>query len=143
MYTQLKQRRMRWLGHVVRMDAGRIPKDLLYGELAQGKRPRGRPQLRYKDVCKRDIKALSIDQNTWEAIALERSTWRRTVRSGLSLFEDSLSQLQEERRARRKATTAQPYKEVSKFICAICHRDCHSRNGLISHSRRCNRVHQT
>ena len=61
MYTLLKQRRMRWLGHVVRMDDGRIPKDLLYGELAQGKRPTGRPQLRYKDVCKRDLKAMDID----------------------------------------------------------------------------------
>ena len=28
-YTILRQRRMRWLGHVHRMDNGRIPKDLL------------------------------------------------------------------------------------------------------------------
>ena len=33
MYTLLKQIRMRWLGHVVRMDDGRIPEDLLYSEL--------------------------------------------------------------------------------------------------------------
>ena len=44
----------------------KIPKDLLYGELVQGKRPTGRPQLRFKDVCKRDLKALNIDQNNWE-----------------------------------------------------------------------------
>ncbi|KAJ7316181.1 hypothetical protein JRQ81_002343 [Phrynocephalus forsythii] len=50
MYTLLKQRRLRWLGNVVRMDDGQIPKDLLYGELMKGKRPRGRPQLRYKDI---------------------------------------------------------------------------------------------
>ena len=31
MFTLLKQRCMRWLGHVVRMDDGRVPKDL-YGE---------------------------------------------------------------------------------------------------------------
>ena len=41
LYTLLKQRRMQWLGHVTRMKAGRIPKDLLYGELAIGKRPTG------------------------------------------------------------------------------------------------------
>ena len=46
MYTLLKQRRLRWLGHVVRMDDSPFPKNLLYGELANGKRPTGRPQLR-------------------------------------------------------------------------------------------------
>ena len=34
LYTPLRQRLLRWLGHVVRMDDGRIPKDPLYGELA-------------------------------------------------------------------------------------------------------------
>ena len=46
MYTLLKQRRLRWLGHFVRMDDSPILKNLLYGELANGKRPTGRPQLR-------------------------------------------------------------------------------------------------
>ena len=41
LYTLLKQRRMRWLGHVTRMEDGHIPKNLLYGELASGKRPTG------------------------------------------------------------------------------------------------------
>jgi len=31
---------LRWLEHVVRMDDGRISKDLLYGELEQGKADR-------------------------------------------------------------------------------------------------------
>ena len=60
-FTLLRQRRLRWLDHVRRMEDGRIPKDILYGELASGKRSVGRPQLRYKDVCKRDMKALDID----------------------------------------------------------------------------------
>lgn len=38
------KRRLRWLGHVRRMDDTRISKQLLYGELAQGKRHRGRPK---------------------------------------------------------------------------------------------------
>ena len=57
MFSLLKQRRMRWLGHVCRMEDGRILKDLLYDELVTGKRPTGRPQLRYKGICKRDLKA--------------------------------------------------------------------------------------
>ena len=41
----LFQRRLRWLGHVRRMNDGRIPKDLLHRELTAGKRNLGRPQL--------------------------------------------------------------------------------------------------
>lgn len=139
MYTLLKQRRMRWLGHVVRMDDGRIPKDLLYGELVQGKRPTGRPQLRYKDTCKRDLKALCIDLNDWEITALERPAWRQAVRKGLSKFEKTLAQQHEAKRMRRKAA-AQADRPASNFICILCHRDCHSRVGLASHSRRCSRI---
>eukprot|EP00745_Piridium_sociabile_P043277 TRINITY_DN8831_c0_g1_i1.p1 TRINITY_DN8831_c0_g1~~TRINITY_DN8831_c0_g1_i1.p1 ORF type:complete len:1016 (+),score=240.62 TRINITY_DN8831_c0_g1_i1:1061-4108(+) len=102
MFTLLKQRRMRWLGHVVRMADGRIPRDLLYGELAQGKRPTGRPHLRFKDVCKRDLKALGINLNTWEAEATDRSSWRQTVRKGLCTFEETLVQQSEAKRQRRK-----------------------------------------
>ncbi|KAI8482689.1 hypothetical protein Bbelb_395690 [Branchiostoma belcheri] len=77
MYALLSQRRLRWLGHVSRMDDGRIPKDVLYGELATGARPAGRPVLRYKDVLKRDMKAGGIDQTSWETVAADRSRWRQ------------------------------------------------------------------
>ena len=103
MYTLLKQKRLRCLGHVVRMDDGRIPKDLLYGELAQGKRPTGRLQLRYKDVCKRDLKALGIDINGWETLASNRSAWRQAVQQGLLEFEETLAEQAETKRLTRKA----------------------------------------
>ena len=134
-----RQRRARWLVHVVRMDDGRIPKDLVFGELVQGKRPTGRPQLRFKDVCKRDLKALNIDQNNWEATALKRSACRQTVQKGLSNFEETLGQQHEEKRMRRKAA-AHADRPASDFICALCHRNCHSRIGLASHTRRCTRI---
>ena len=73
MYTLLKQHCLCWLGQVVRMADGRIPKDLLYGDLELGGNcPRGRPQLRYKDICKRDLKALGMDLNRWETLISER-----------------------------------------------------------------------
>ena len=46
MYTLLRQRRLRWLGQVRRMEDGRFPKDIIYGELASGRRTIGRPSLR-------------------------------------------------------------------------------------------------
>ena len=63
-YTILCETQLHWLGHVKRMDPGRIPKDLLYGELAEGSRHAGRPKLRFKDVCKRDMKQCNIDSNS-------------------------------------------------------------------------------
>ena len=139
MYTILKQRRMRWLGHVVRMDDGRIPKDLLYGELAQGSRATGRPHLRFKDVCKRDLKALNIDLNTWEETASQRATWRSTVREGLNNLEASLRQQAEAKRQMRKTRTMSNT-AASEFLCTRCGKDCHSRIGLTSHTRRCSRT---
>ena len=59
-YNTLSQRRLRWLGHVLRMNDERIPKALLYSELVVGKRNVGRPRLRYKDVCKCDLKSLKM-----------------------------------------------------------------------------------
>ena len=64
------------------MDQGRIPKDLFYGELAIGSRKTGRPRLRYKDVCKRDMKSASIETADWERLAHDRSIWRSIVREG-------------------------------------------------------------
>ena len=74
MYIILKQKRMRRLGHVSRVKDRRIYEDLLYGELATGKRPTGRPQLRFKDICKRDLKALPINTDTREVFARNRCT---------------------------------------------------------------------
>lgn len=62
----IRQRRLRWLCRVRRMEDCQIPEDVLYGKLASGKRSVGRPQLRYKHVCERDLKALDINTEIWE-----------------------------------------------------------------------------
>ena len=83
MYFTLSQRRLRWLGHILRMNTERIPKFLLYGELIVGKRNRGRPKLRFKDVCKRDLESLNIGTNDWELLANDRAKWRSTIHKRL------------------------------------------------------------
>ena len=84
----LSQRRLRWLGHVHRMEDGRIPKDILFGELAMGRRPVGRPALRFKDVCKRDLKLTDINTGSWESLAEDRSGWRQAVQAGVKRGEE-------------------------------------------------------
>ena len=68
-----------WI-HQAHGSDGRIPKDMLYGEIAIGSRPEGRPVLCYKDVCKRDLKAGKINPTGWETlaapVAADRRSWR-------------------------------------------------------------------
>ena len=88
MNTLLRQRQLRWLGHVRRIEDGRIPKDILCGELAAGQRGVGRPQPRYKDVCKRIMKALNININS-EDLAADRTIWRSTLQNSCILVRKS------------------------------------------------------
>ena len=44
----------------------RIPKGVQYGEPVAGKF--GCPQLRYSDVCTRDVKELFVDLSKWEEL---------------------------------------------------------------------------
>ena len=136
MSSVLKQRRLRWLGHVCGMVDGRISKDILYGELAPGKRPAGRPQLRYKDVCRRSMEALNINTESWEEMAADRSGWCKMLKKQLKLSEEKIQNLGEETRARRKACTCKNNLKTS-HIRIQCDRDCHPGSGLTSHSRRC------
>ena len=136
MYTLLRQRRLRWLGHVHRMEDGRIPKDILYGELATGRRSIGCPHLRFKDVCKRDMRALGIDTESWEELADDRSGWRSTLNKHLKSGEEKLMNEAVDKRARRKERINSIRPETT-HRCDLCDRDCHSRIGLYSHKRRC------
>ena len=139
MFTLLRQRRLRWLGHVYRMEDGRIPKDLLYGELESGSRPIGRPKLRFKDVCKRDMLATGLPTDNWELHAADRSDWRSVCSLALQAGEERLKAEADDRRAKRRAAmnkaTCVPVACV--FVCSGCSRVCRSRIGLFRHERKC------
>ena len=137
MYALLSQRRLRWLGHVRRMEDGRLPKDLLYSELTTGSRPVGRPRLRYKDVCKRDMRSTDINPDTWEAAAADRRNWRYEVRMGVKRAEAKREQQWHDKRERRRERADSEAPLPTPFTCSNCDKDCHSRIGLYSHSRRC------
>ena len=118
------------------MQDGRIPKDVLYGELAAGKRPAGRPSLRFRDVCKRDMIQTDIDVLSWEEYAGDRGTWRSAVKEGLRKGEEKRQRQISDRRARRKERKAAGSAQPTEHLCVVCKRDCHSRIGLLSHQRR-------
>jgi len=118
------------------MPDGRIPKDLLYRELACGKRPTGQPQLRYRDVVKHDMKAVDINTESWESLAANWSKWREALTKHLKSGEEKLTQAATERRVRRKQRDSLDRPET-EHRCSLCNRDCHSHIGLCSHRRQC------
>ena len=105
-FSLLKRAQLRWAGHVYRMEDIRIPKQLFYGELADGSRKRGRPKLRYKDTLKASLKDCHIDPDTWEETASNRPAWRHQVWKGVSSYESGRIAKKKEQRHRRKERVA-------------------------------------
>lgn len=139
MFATLTQRRLRWLGHVCRMDDGRIPKDVLYGELATGSRPTGRPALRYKDVGKRVLRASGVDPADLETASSDRINWRSTMKAGIAEAELGRETSSEERwfRRQQRIHSAPSSTQASMFTCSTCSRSCLLKIKLYSHSRFC------
>ena len=63
----LLKAQLRWTGHVIRMDASRMPRQILYGELVRGSRKQGRPKKRYKDCIKETLKQYSLPPRDLES----------------------------------------------------------------------------
>ena len=132
--TTILQHRLRWVGHIARTLPTRLPKTILYGELADGKRPRGGPKRRFKDQMKRSLAQANIPANNWEPIALERHSWKVRVREGVEAFEAerrSQMDLKRQKRKRRQAATPPPATLPSDY----CPRLSRHRLGLLSHVR--------
>ena len=133
----LRRNRLRWLGHVQRMEDDRLPKQVLYSELSEGTRAVGRPKLRYKDLCKTTLRELNIDIDNWEGIAEDRGLWRSTIRDGLASYRGNMEQREQLKRERRRQARERVADINDGFICAVCQRICGSRIGLFSHERSC------
>ena len=125
------------------MDDGRISNDILYGELTSGKRTSGRPKLRYKDVCKKDVKTLGINTESWEDGAANRVKWKSIINKYLIAGEAKLRVHTVDKRRHRKQFVSGKQSKSAKttptiYECNLCGRgDCHSRIGLYSHRQRC------
>lgn len=111
----LSNRRLRWLGHIKRMEPNRIPIDLLFSQLENGTRPLGRPHLRYTGVCKRDMKSTNIDIINWENLAVDRVRWRAVVKKGVGTAESNRRRDHELKRQQRKEAMHIPLGSGSTF----------------------------
>ena len=81
-----KSRRLRWAGHVARMEEGRkgVLSKFLTGK-PTGKRPLGRPKCKWEDIIRMDLKEIGINTRNWADSAQDRDYWRALVNAALNL----------------------------------------------------------
>jgi hypothetical protein len=72
----IKSQRIRWLGHIERMQDTAITKKMLYGKLYATRR-RGRPKTRWLDDVSTDLRKMG--RNEWRDTARDREVWSRIV----------------------------------------------------------------
>ena len=60
----IKSRRLRWAGHLARMEEGRSAFKIVTGKPA-GKRLLGRPRRRWEDKIRMDLKEIGINTRNW------------------------------------------------------------------------------
>ena len=74
----IKSRRMRWAGHVARMDEERGVYRVLVGK-PEGKRPLGRPRHTWVDNITMDLQEVGCGYTDWIWLAQDRDSWRTLV----------------------------------------------------------------
>jgi hypothetical protein len=79
----IKSRRMRWAGHVARMEK-RNTYRLLVGK-PEGKRTLGRPRLSWMDNIRMDLGEVGCGDVDWIGLAKDRNRWRAVVNWVLNL----------------------------------------------------------
>ena len=80
----IKSRRMRWAGHVARMEEGRGVHKVLVGK-PEGKRPLGRPRRRWDDNIKMDLEEVGRGCGDWMELAQDRKRWQALVSTVMNL----------------------------------------------------------
>ena len=74
----IKLNRLRWFGHVQRMEENRIPERVLYMNLGTA-RLRGRPRYRWQDEVREDGRI--VGGEGWQEKVHNREEWKKLLRT--------------------------------------------------------------
>jgi len=70
----ITKRRLIWAGHAWRKEESMLR--TVIESVPQGKRPLGRPRLRWEDRVKEDVEKIKPGED-WKELSLERENWRQ------------------------------------------------------------------
>ena len=79
-----KSRRIRWAGHVARMEEGRSAFKILTDK-PTGKRHLGRPRRRCKNTIRMDLEVIGMNAGNLVDLTQDRDYWRAIVNAALNL----------------------------------------------------------
>ena len=82
MLTTIRITRLRWAGHIVRMQDN-LPCKKITLDKPEGRRRLGRPNLRWMDGVMSDAERLGV--RNWRIKARDRDGWRRLLESAKTL----------------------------------------------------------
>jgi len=80
----VKSRRMRWAGHVARVVERRGVYKVLVAK-PEGKRPLGRPRLKWEDNVNMDLQEVGGGCGDWMELSQDRDSWRALVSTVMNL----------------------------------------------------------
>ena len=87
--TVLCMRRLLWAGALIRTSGGRLPKRVVFGNLAvEGRRRRGGNDKEWADCVESGIRAFGVTGD-WKAASLKAEVWIETVTEGGRRFKDA------------------------------------------------------
>ena len=133
----LMERRLRWLGHVERMDNSRLPKCLLVCRPEEGKRSLGGQKRRWCDVVQDDLKSCHLLAD-WRQAASRREAWRGVVKLAADELNQGLEEAEKKRKdqqKRRREEGIQPSSPLYTCDVQQCPFVSLSKAGLTNHKR--------
>ncbi|CAF1113431.1 unnamed protein product [Rotaria magnacalcarata] len=162
----LRRNRLRWFGHVNRMnneeDQPMLPKKVLFSSFADAKRPLHGVKLRWKDKIAKDLTMCEI--KNWRREVQDKEMWRKTINKEIkstTVRSDAAHVIHEHKERAKKRRTDERLLDYNKKMntppstttvinvdatCSICGRTFKSKLGTNIHKRVCiqnsQRMHQ-